>query len=105
MEHFVIPGANDDLGICSFRVMVDIPETSTKISNYSINGITGETFFYANYGLSYYNVPSVGATVVNCATVVVPSITNKTNTSFHIQLLDIANDGKTGLVDLTIFGG
>lgn len=103
-EWFVIPGTSDNLEICNFRCIVDVPETSYKISNYSITVATGHDVLFSTYGLTFYDIPVIGAIVTGASVMVVPSITNKTTTGFHVQLLDIANEGQTGLVDINIFG-
>jgi hypothetical protein len=103
-EDFRIESNTAKLSLCGFRTIIDVPETSYKISNFSVSSTSGITVLFATYDLTFWATPSIGATVVGSSVPLVPYIYNKSTTGFTIKLLDIVGDACTGSVDITIFG-
>lgn len=102
-EDYVVPSQTALLSICSFRTIVDVPETKYKIPNVSI-AEAGTTVTFASYGLVFYETPLVQATVLNSTIPLSPSITSRSATSCVVKLLDIAGGARAGNADINLFG-
>ena len=82
---------------------LDVPDVNFEIKDFIVSA-AGNDILFANYGQSFYIIPTIRPTLLDSTLNKVPVISNKTETGFHIDLLDVSNTKVAGKVDMQING-